>query len=227
MPNKLTIAIDGPAGAGKSTVARMVAVRLGLTYLDTGAMYRSVALHCLRKGVDPCDGTAAEEVAQTLRFRFAPSPDGSQRIEVNEEDVTEAVRSPEVAAASSRVAVHAGVRRAMVAVQQRLAAQGGVVMEGRDIGTVVLPSADLKVFLTASAETRAVRRCLELSARGTPQPLSEVLAQIEERDRRDREREDSPLRPAQDAVIVNTDGLSVEDVVERIVALARERERSE
>lgn len=224
---RLTIAIDGPAGAGKSTVARTVAARLGLTYLDTGAMYRSVALHCLRRKVDPSDGPAAGEIAKGLRFKLVPGADGSQRIEVNDEDVTEAVRAPEVAAASSQVAVHPDVRRVMVTVQQSLAAQGGVVMEGRDIGTVVLPWADLKVFLTASAETRARRRCMELTARGTPQPLSEVLAQIEERDRRDQERENSPLRPAPDAVIVDTDGLSVEEVVERIVALARERERGE
>ncbi|HEY8467181.1 MAG TPA: (d)CMP kinase [Solirubrobacterales bacterium] len=209
----MVIAIDGPAGAGKSTVARAVARELGFTYLDSGAMYRCVALAVARAGVDPDDGDAAGEVAERVRIEF---DDG--RVSLDGEDVSAAIRAPEVSALASRVSVHPRVRTALVAEQRRLIASGRYVAEGRDIGTVVSPDAPLKVFLGASDEERARRRAAE-----TGEPFEEVLRAQRERDRRDREREHAPLRPAEDAVELDTTGLPVDEVVARVVALARER----
>lgn len=209
----MVIAIDGPAGAGKSTVARAVARELGFTYLDSGAMYRCVALAVSRTGADPDDGDAAGEVAERVRIEF---DDG--RVSLDGEDVSAAIRTPEVSALASRVSVHPRVREALVAEQRRLIASGRYVAEGRDIGTVVSPDAPLKVFLGASDEERARRRAAE-----TGEPFEEVLRAQRERDRRDREREHAPLRPAEDAVELDTTGLPVEEVVARVVELARER----
>ncbi|MGH2963013.1 MAG: (d)CMP kinase [Solirubrobacterales bacterium] len=207
------IAIDGPAGAGKSTVARAVADALGFTYLDSGAMYRCVALAALRDGADLDDGSSVAEIARGLEIALRGGG-----VELDGEDVTEAIRAPEVGEAASRVSVHAGVREAMVDRQRALIAAGGHVAEGRDIGTVVSPDAPLKVFLTAGDDERARRR-----AEQTGERIAEVVAAQRERDARDREREHSALRPAEDAVEIDTTGLSVAEVVERIVALARER----
>ena len=201
----MVIAIDGPAGAGKSTVARAVARDLGWTYLDSGAMYRSVALASLR---DPTGKPA--ELARHARIGLG------DRIVLDGEDVTEAIRSPEVSEEASRVAADPGVREALVAKQRELLAAGDWVAEGRDIGTVVAPGAEVKVFLTASADERARRRAAELGA-----DLSTVLADQQRRDRRDAEREHSPLRPADGARELDTTGLSQGEVVERVVALAR------
>ncbi len=199
----MVIAIDGPAGAGKSSVARAVARRLGFTYLDSGAMYRSVGLVALARGADPAD------VAPGLRI------DLGERVLVDGADVTDAIRSPEVSEAASRAAADPAVRRAMVAQQRRLLADGDWIAEGRDIGTVVAPGAELKVFLTASPEERARRRATELGADpGT------VLAEQAIRDERDRTREHSPLEPAPGAVVLDTTGLTLEEVVRRVVALA-------
>jgi len=209
----MVIAIDGPAGAGKSTVARAVARELGFTYLDSGAMYRCVALAVSRTGADPDDGDATGEVAERVRIEF---DDG--RVSLDGEDVSAAIRTPEVSALASRVSVHPRVREALVAEQRRLIASGRYVAEGRDIGTVVSPDAPLKVFLGASDEERARRRAAE-----TGEPFEEVLRAQRERDRRDREREHAPLRPAEDAVELDTTGLPVEEVVARVVELARER----
>jgi CMP/dCMP kinase len=209
----MVIAIDGPAGAGKSTVARGVAYALGFTYLDSGAMYRCVALAALRRGADPDDeralGVLGREADIVLR---------GVRVELDGEDVTDAIRTPEVGEAASRVSVHPEVREAMVERQRALIATGGYVAEGRDIGTVVSPDAPLKVFLTASDDERARRRAAETSA-----PLAEVVEAQRERDVRDRGREHSPLHRAPDAVGLDTTGLSVDDVVKRVVALAHDR----
>lgn len=209
----MVIAIDGPAGAGKSTVAKGVAEALGRTYLDSGAMYRCVALAALRAGTDPDDGPALGSLARGLEIEFR---DGG--VELEGDDASEQIRSPEVSATASRVAAHPEVREAMVERQRALIASNEYVAEGRDIGTVVSPDAPLKVFLTASDEERARRRAAE-----SGEPLDAVKAAQSERDARDREREHAPLRAAQDAVELDTTGLSVDKAVARVVALARER----
>jgi cytidylate kinase len=209
----MVIAIDGPAGAGKSTVARGVAHALGFTYLDSGAMYRCVALAGLDRGADLDDASAMGRIAETLAIGFA---DGS--VELDGRDVGDAIRAPQVSAAASRVSVHPQVREAMVARQRRLIDGGRYVAEGRDIGTVVSPGAPLKVFLTATAQERARRRAVE-----TGEDPDAVLAAQSERDGRDREREHGALRPADDAVEIDTTELSLDDVVARVVELARER----
>jgi CMP/dCMP kinase len=209
----MVIAIDGPAGAGKSTVARAVAAELGFTYLDSGAMYRSVALAAREAGVDADDAAALGPLAAGLEIDF-----GGRQVLLGGRDVSEEIRRPEVTADASRVSVHPAVREAMVARQQALIAAGRYVAEGRDIGTVVSPDAPLKVFLTASDEERARRRAGE-----TGEDVESVLAAQQRRDARDIEREHGALRAAADAVEIDTTGLSLEEVVGRVVALARER----
>jgi CMP/dCMP kinase len=209
----MVIAIDGPAGAGKSTVARALAERLGFTYLDSGAMYRCVALAALERDADPGDGEAMGELAASLAIGF----DG-ERVELDGRDVGAAIREPQVTEVSSRVSVHRAVREAMVAGQQRLIAAGRYVAEGRDIGTVVSPDAPLKVFLTASPQERARRR-----AEQTGEDPADVLAAQRERDARDETREHSALRPAEDAVELDTTGLALDEVVDQVESLARER----
>jgi CMP/dCMP kinase len=209
----MVIAIDGPAGAGKSSVARGVAAELGFTYLDSGAMYRCVALAGLRQGADLDDPDAIGELAAGLRIALA-----GDRVELEGDDVSDAIREPAVSEASSRVSVHPRVREAMVAGQQRMIAAGDYVAEGRDIGTVVSPDSPLKIFLTASEEERARRRAAQTGER-----QAAVLEAQRLRDRRDETREHSALRPARDAVEIDTTGLSEEEVVARVVALARER----
>jgi cytidylate kinase len=209
----MVIAIDGPAGAGKSTVARAVAERLGFTYLDSGAMYRCVALVALERGTDLGDDAAVGEVARSLAIML----DG-ERVELGGREVSAEIREPRVTDASSLVSVHPSVREAMVAEQRRLIAAGRYVAEGRDIGTVVSPEAPLKVFLTASPEERARRR-----AEQTGEDPTAVLAAQKERDARDETREHSALRAAEDAVEIDTTGLSLGEVVDRVESLARER----
>jgi cytidylate kinase len=209
----MVIAIDGPAGAGKSTVARAVAAELGFTYLDSGAMYRSVALAAREAGFDADDGAALGPLAASLEIDF----DG-RRVLLDGRDVSDAIRRPEVTADASRVSVHPGVREAMVARQRELIAAGDYVAEGRDIGTVVSPDSPLKIFLTASDEERADRRAAE-----TGEDAASVLAAQRRRDARDTEREHGALRAAEDAVELDTTGFSLEEVVGRVVALVRER----
>jgi cytidylate kinase len=213
----MVIAIDGPAGAGKSTVARAVAGELGFTYLDSGAMYRCVALAALWDGADLEDGEALGSLAEGLEIGF-DGPAGGSRVFLGERDVTGEIRTPEVSAAASRVSVHPRVREAMVSRQRQLIAAGRYVAEGRDIGTVVSPDSPLKVFLTASDEERARRRAAQ-----TGEDADAVLAAQRERDARDTEREHGALRPAEDAVELDTTGLSLDEVVARVVAFARER----
>jgi CMP/dCMP kinase len=209
----MVIAIDGPAGAGKSTVARVVAGELGFTYLDSGAMYRCVALAALRDGLDLDDGEAIGALAEGLEIGF----DG-QRVLLGERDVSGEIRSPEVSAAASRVSVHPRVRAALVTRQRQLIAAGRYVAEGRDIGTVVSPDSPLKIFLTASDEERARRRAAE-----SGKDAEEVLAAQRRRDSRDTEREHGALRAAEDAVELDTTGFSLDEVVARVARLARER----
>lgn len=209
----MVIAIDGPAGAGKSSVARAVADELGITYLDSGAMYRCVALAALEAGADLDDGAALGPLAAGLEIEL----DG-RRVLLGGDDVSTAIRAPQVSAAASRVSVHPGVRAAMVARQQALIANADFVAEGRDIGTVVSPDSPLKVFLTASDEERARRRAAE-----TGEDFESVLDAQRRRDARDTEREHGALRAADDAVELDTTGLALEEVVGRVVALARER----
>jgi len=209
----MVIAIDGPAGAGKSTVARALAERLGLTYLDSGAMYRSVALAALRAGADVDDVEALGRLAESLELEL----DGDH-ITLDGDDVSEAIRASEVTTAASRVSVHSPVREAMVARQRALISSADYVAEGRDIGTVVSPDSPLKVYLTASDSERARRRAAETGERTV-----QVLSDQAERDDRDRSREHGALKLADDAVRIDTTGLDVDDVVERVAEIARER----
>ena len=224
MKDRLIIAIDGPVGSGKSTVARRVADLLGYAHLDSGAMYRAVAWKALRDGVplDSPDRLAA--LAEGARIDLVPQ-DGKLRVLLDGEDVTDAIRSPEVSHAASVVAVIAGVRHPMVAEQRRAGARGGVVMEGRDIGSVVFPHADLKIFLDASPEVRASRRQREHEEKGEAMEFEQVLAEVHERDRRDRERKVSPLVRAADAVVVDNTAMDAEETARVIVLLAREQAR--
>lgn len=223
MSRALTIAIDGPAGAGKSTIARRLAQTLGYAYLDSGAMYRCVALLASRAGVDPDDAESVVPLAEGARIAFAPGE--PQRVLLDGEDVTDAIRTKTISQWASRVSVHGGVRRAMVARQQALGASGAVVMEGRDIGTVVFPGADLKLFLTASDGERARRRADERRAKGeSGVDPAQVLEEIRERDRRDCTRADSPLRQADDAIAVITDGREPDEIVAELAGWARARE---
>lgn len=215
----MIVAIDGPAGAGKSTVAKRVADRLGMGYLDTGAMYRAVALLGAREGVSPQDGP--ELAALTARHHIRlDDAGGVMRVRIDEEDVSVAIRAPDVTAMVSAVSAHPEVRRSMVALQREVMEQGDWVVDGRDIGTVVWPQAEVKVFLTADPGVRAERRQRDLAALGTAVSVDEVHADILRRDHLDSTRADSPLRQADDAVLVDTSGLSVDDVVSRIADLA-------
>jgi CMP/dCMP kinase len=220
---KLIIAIDGPVGSGKSTVARLVAELLGYVYLDSGAMYRGVAWKALREHVPLNSEEGLAALARATRIDLLSS-DGGFRVLVDGTDVTDQIRSAEVAQGASKVAVIAGVRAVLVAEQRRAGGGGGVLMEGRDIGTVVFPDADLKIFLEASVEVRAERRRLEYAQKGERLAFSEVLEEVRQRDRRDRERAVSPLVRAHDAVLVDNTAMSAEETARLIVLLARERE---
>jgi cytidylate kinase len=215
---ELTIAIDGPASSGKGTVARRVAEALGYAYVDTGAMYRAVGLMALRRGVSATDAAATTAIAEALHFAFDWHK-GQLRVFVDREDVSDAIRNERVGNAASAVAVHPGVRAALLQTQRDLGAGGGVVMDGRDIGTVVLPDADLKIFLDASLEERARRRHAELP--GTT--LDDIRRELAARDAQDSGRSTAPLRQAEDAIRVDTTGHTIDEVVDRVMALAQER----
>ena len=219
---RIVIAIDGPAGSGKSTTARCVASRLGYLYLDTGAMYRALGWALIRRGLSPDDEAAAAGTATELAFDFRLE-DGGQRVLVDGEDVTGEIRSADVSDAASRVAVHAAVRKILVARQRELGREGGIVLEGRDTGTAVFPEAELKVFLVADVAERARRRHRELLDCGVRTDLDELMGQIRDRDARDKATQRrSGSWPASDAITVDTTGLNIDAQVARVVGLARE-----
>ena len=213
---RVIVAIDGPAGAGKSTIARRLAGRLGFTYIDTGAMYRAVGLWALRQGLDVTDMHRMDQLARAASIELLPG----SKILLNGEDVSAAIRTPEVSDAASKVSVIPGVRRALVDKQRALAETTSVVMEGRDIGTVVFPQAEVKIFLDADAEERARRRYREAPQDGT---VEQVAREMRERDQRDRSRAEAPLQQAPDAVYVDSTGLTPEEVEEAILKVIRAR----
>ena len=218
---KIVVAIDGPAGAGKSTIAKLVAERLGYAYIDTGAMYRSVAWRFLQTG-QPFDEAFISNLANTMVIQFKPEAKVN-RVFVDGQEVTDAIRSTEVTANVSRVAAIGAVREAMVAQQRRMGDAGGVLMDGRDIGTVVFPNAQLKIFLTASVEERAQRRYKELLAKGEQVDLAQLQQDIASRDKQDSERAIAPLRQADDALLLDTSHMNIEQVTEKIMQLVEER----
>jgi cytidylate kinase len=215
---RVVVAIDGPAGAGKSTIAKRVAARLGFIYIDSGAMYRAVALWALRQKVDPGDMHRVEQLAIAAEIELAPG-----RIRLNGEDVTDAIRTPEVSAGASKVAVIPGVRRALVAKQRAMGECSSVVMEGRDIGTVVFPGADVKIYLDADPRERVRRRLGDVRASGEEIPESALAAQMKERDLRDSTRADGPLAQAPDAAYLDSTSLTAEEVEEAILKIVRSR----
>ena len=231
MPRQLTIAIDGPAGSGKSSVARRVASLLGYVYLDSGAMYRALALKALQRKFPLSDEAQLEALANETHIELkAATPEleaaGAKNcVFLDGREVTREIRTSEVAQGASRLATIAGVRRVLVAEQQHAGAGGGIVMEGRDIGTVVFPNAELKIFLDASPEERAARRWKEHQEKGEKMTLAQVLDEVIKRDKRDRERKVSPLVRAADAVLVDNTAMGVDETARLIVMLAREREK--
>jgi len=216
---KNSIAIDGPAGAGKSTVAKMIAEDLGFLYFDTGAMYRAIALLGLRAGISVEDGEALSKIAAQAKIELKNNDDVCL-IYCDGEDITKAIRTAEVGAAASPVSSHLGVRKALVAQQQRIAAENDVVMDGRDIGTNVICNSQNKIYLTASLDERARRRTLDLQNMGKPAEFAEVRVGIAERDYRDSHREHSPLRQAEDALLIDSTNLTIEEVKAKIIAYA-------
>lgn len=201
------VAIDGPSGAGKSTLARAAAERLGILYVDTGAIYRTIGLYVQRRGIDPKDTAAVLAALPDIRIGMDHDADGMQRMLLNGEDVTADIRLPEISMYASVVSAIQGVRDFLMEMQRSLARERSVIMDGRDIGTVVLPDADVKIFLYADVEVRAKRRELELRQRGTPKPYEEVLREMEERDYNDTHRAAAPLRAADDAIMVDTSSM--------------------
>lgn len=222
--NRIKIAIDGPAGSGKSTTAKEVAKRLGYVYIDSGAMYRAVTLNAIERNIPTTDDKRMVEIAANTRIEF--KTDNSQTIILMEgRDVSNLIRTPEVNNRINPVAANPEVRRILVKKQQELGKDGGIVMDGRDIGTVVFPDAELKIYMEASAEERAKRRFLEFKAKGIGIEYEEVLEEIKTRDRADTSRKHGPLRVAPDAVVLDTTNLSVDEQVEKVLELAKERQQ--
>ena len=217
MTEKLcSVAIDGPAGAGKSTIARAAAARFGFIYVDTGAIYRTVGLAARRAGADPNDAESVLRLLPELSIRFDYGEDGTQRMYLNNEDVSEEIRTPEISMYASAVSAIPGVRAFLLDMQRDMARKTSVVMDGRDIGTVVLPDAGLKIFLTASAEERARRRLAELAAKGDTSTFEEVLADMLQRDRNDSTRAAAPLKAAEDAVLVDTSKMGLQESIDYV-----------
>ena len=218
-----SIAIDGPSGAGKSTMAKRLAAELNFLYVDTGAIYRTVGLYAFRKGVAPEDAPAVEALLPEVDIGMSYGGDGLQHMTLNGEDVTAAIRQHEISHYASAVSAIPAVRVFLLEMQRKFACENDVIMDGRDIGTVVLPDADLKIYLTANAEDRAHRRYLELLERGQQAEYEQVLKDVMERDYRDMNRETAPLRQAEDAVLVDTTGIGLEESFQMMLRLIRER----
>lgn len=216
MNGHIAIAIDGPAGAGKSTLARRCASHFSFLYVDTGAIYRTLGLAALRRGIDCKDAVAVTELLPQLDIRLHYNDNGEQRMYLDGEDVSEEIRKPEISICASDVSAHADVRRYLLEMQRRLARENDVIMDGRDIGTVVLPDAEVKIFLTASAEERARRRMRDLEKKGIAQDYESILEDIRYRDRQDSGRAAAPLKAADDAVLVDTSELSFEESFEKL-----------
>lgn len=217
----ISIAIDGPSGAGKSTLARRLATTLRFLYVDTGAIYRTIAYYAYANHLDPADEAAVLAALPNIRIELRHDAEGLQRMILNGEDVTDAIRLPQISQYASVVSAYPGVRAFLLEMQRDFARKGSVIMDGRDIGTVVLPHADVKIFLTASPEARARRRCLELEQRGTPEPFDQVLSEIQQRDWDDSHRETAPLRQAEDAVVVDTTELNFEESLAMLLTVVR------
>ena len=220
---KYAVAVDGPSGAGKSSLAKAAAKALGITYVDTGAIYRVIGVAVHRRGIDPKDEAAVTALLPELEIALTHGEDGLQRMFLNGEDVTDAIRLPEISMYASAVSAQPAVRAFLLDMQRQFARERSVIMDGRDIGTVVLPDAEVKIFLTADAEVRAKRRFLELEQRGTPKPFDEVLAELKERDWNDTHRAISPLVQAEDAVTVNTSGLDFDQSLALLLQTIREK----
>ena len=218
----VSVAIDGPSGAGKSTLAKRMAAELGFLYVDTGAIYRTIGYYAHTHGIDSRQEEAVTATLPDIRVEIAYGEDGLQHMLLNGQDVTEEIRMPRISLCASAVSAYPQVRKFLLEMQRKLARDHNVIMDGRDIGTVVLPDADLKVFLTASPEARAARRCLELEQRGCPQPYEQVLSEIQQRDWSDIHREIAPLRQAADAVELDTTTLDFEQSLSALLALVRE-----
>ena len=223
MSENIRVAIDGPSGAGKSTLARSVAARLNFLYVDTGAIYRTIGYAVWRKGIDPRDRSAVVAVLPDLEICLTYGTDGLQHMELNGMDVTAEIRLPEVSRYASLVSAYPEVRAYLLEMQRQLARENSVVMDGRDIGTVVLPHAGAKVFLTAAPEARARRRLLELKQRGQETELETVLRDIVQRDEQDRNRAVAPLRQAEDAVLLDTTELGLEESLKALISLVKGR----
>lgn len=219
----IRVAIDGPSGAGKSSLARAAAAALGFLYVDTGAIYRTVGLSARDRGVDPGDEAAVAAMLPALRVELRYDGTGQQKMFLNGRDVSGEIRLPEISRYASAVSALPVVRAYLMETQRELARKNNVVMDGRDIGTVVLPDAEAKIFLTASAKVRAERRCRELEERGTPQPFEEVLRDIEDRDFRDTHREAAPLRQAEGAALLDTSALDFQQSLEALLEIIQER----
>ena len=217
------VAVDGPSGAGKSTLAKAVARELHIMYVDTGAIYRVIGLAAFRRGVAPRDEAAVTAMLPELEIGMKHGGDGLQRMYLNGEDVTDDIRLPEISMYASAVSALPPVRAFLLEMQRKLAREQSVIMDGRDIGTVVLPDAEVKIFLTADAETRAKRRFLELERRGTPKPYAEVLAELQERDWNDSHRAVAPLKQAADAVLLDTSALDFAQSKALVLRTIRER----
>ena len=218
----ISVAIDGPSGAGKSTVARAAAARLGYVYVDTGAMYRAIGLAACRRGISGEDAAGIAAALPEIEIRLAYQ-DGAQRVMLNDEDVSDAIRTPEIAHYASKVSAVPEVRQFLLDVQRDMAKKGNILMDGRDIGTVILPDAPVKIFLTASAETRAERRYLELAEKGQQVTRESVLHDIVERDRQDMTRAVAPLRQAEDAVLLDTSEMTLEESIDAVLQIIRKK----